>query len=237
MTRKLLSDFIWVTRRTGSCQTQALFDAASLWTVRSQGRTGSTSTLRVHGCTDQEPSGPLSSDTNQGKGVTNDPLHGAWTRSPCGVACGSLRSQGSSSAVSTLRRDTHSVGEESWRQIRQYAALASPESVAGPSYSSAALAVQSHYDAVAPRQSHSHHNCDNSAGPHRSADPIEINSSNQMSSDNASSSRGGSVPASQSQAPTVIGVTTLQSGSGFKKTFFKRHLPSPPATAFSSPQG
>ena len=35
----------------------------------------------------------------------------------------------------------------------------------------------------------------------------------------------------------IVGVTTLQSGSGFKKTFFKRHLPTPPATAFSSPQG
>ncbi len=33
------------------------------------------------------------------------------------------------------------------------------------------------------------------------------------------------------------GVTTLSSGQGFKRTFYKRKLPSPPSTAFSSPEG
>ena len=223
LTRESLSAFISVTRRTGSCQMQALFDAANLWTVRSQGHERSTSTLRVYEYRDQRPSDLLTPDAYQGQDVT---LHGASdTRSPCGVACSSSKF---SISGRSLRRETHSVGEESLRQIRrQYSALASPESAAGPSYSSVALAAQSHI----------HHNCDASAGPHRSAEPIEFSSSNQVPSDNASSSRGGSVPASQSQAPTVVGVTTLQSGSGFKKTFFKRHLPSPPATAFSSPQG
>jgi hypothetical protein len=33
------------------------------------------------------------------------------------------------------------------------------------------------------------------------------------------------------------GVTTLPSGQGFKRTFYKRKLPCPPSTPFSSPAG
>jgi hypothetical protein len=33
------------------------------------------------------------------------------------------------------------------------------------------------------------------------------------------------------------GVTTLPTGQGFKRTFYKRKLPSPPSTAFSSAAG
>ena len=99
------------------------------------------------------------------------------------------------------------------------------------------------HDALAA-QSGGHHRCGyHSVGRHRSAGSAEADGTStqpSLPSENASpssSSRGGSVPVSQNSAPTVVGVTTLQSGSGFKKTFFKRHLPSPPATAFASPQG
>ncbi|GAX75692.1 hypothetical protein CEUSTIGMA_g3135.t1 [Chlamydomonas eustigma] len=50
-------------------------------------------------------------------------------------------------------------------------------------------------------------------------------------------SGAGSVQPSQSTATPIVGVTALQTGSGFRRTFYKRHLPSPPAIAFSSPQG
>ena len=46
-----------------------------------------------------------------------------------------------------------------------------------------------------------------------------------------------SLASSQAAAPSIVGVSTLQSGAGFKKTFYKRHLPSPPAIAFASPEG
>jgi hypothetical protein len=46
---------------------------------------------------------------------------------------------------------------------------------------------------------------------------------------------------SELQAATMggfsTGVTTKPTGQGFKRTFYKRNLPSPPATAFASPEG
>jgi hypothetical protein len=35
----------------------------------------------------------------------------------------------------------------------------------------------------------------------------------------------------------MTGVTTKPTGHGFKRTFYKRHLPSPPSIAFASPEG
>ena len=67
-----------------------------------------------------------------------------------------------------------------------------------------------------------------------SLDHPEVSQAPQAS---PSSPARGAVPSSEASASPVVGVTILQSGSGFKKTFFKRHLPSPPATAFASPEG
>lgn len=54
-------------------------------------------------------------------------------------------------------------------------------------------------------------------------------------------SESGSITASERQASATggfsTGVTTMATGQGFKKTFYKRKLPTPPSIAFASPEG
>lgn len=77
------------------------------------------------------------------------------------------------------------------------------------------------------------------------ANVISQPSQRQTTPEQSPSSLGQENPSSpstwspNSAAPSgyMTGVTMLQTGQGFKKTFYKRKLPTPPATAFASPQG
>ena len=99
-----------------------------------------------------------------------------------------------------------------------------------------------------PQRRHESHECHSSApqddrAVHGLVGPLdrEIVRSQAIgllhSAESSLESKSNAIQPSLSSVQPIVGVTTLQSGSGFKKTFFKRHLPSPPATAFSSPQG